>query len=169
MLFNDFAPLHTGCLIPMIRTLAGRRYVLHHTSDCFIAADFGAAQALTQTCHWEALTAFFTGESGQKIIQILVTSVITITLSLTLSVDIQDLSTGTCHSPSRILFTGGLRAAVAVGDQVITKKGAATITFFKGRKTMFAAFDEGDTPVLTIILIDHSAVIKLGGGCYRGK
>ena len=92
---------------------------------------------------------------------------VSITLSMTGSVDIEDLSHVTCHTPVTIHSTV-VRAAVAGGISLITQNGAATVTLFMFVliETLRAAF-EIEAPVVTIILIDHRAVTRLGGGCHR--
>ena len=86
--------------------------------------------------------------------------------SMTRSVDIEDLSPVTCHTPVTIPRTV-VRAAVAGGRPLITQNGAATVTLLIIGETLRAAF-EIVVPVVTIILIDHRAVTRLGGGCHRG-
>ena len=84
---------------------------------------------------------------------------------MTGSVDIEDLSPVTSHTRVTIHFTV-VRAAVAGGMSLITQNGAATVTLLSP-ETHRAAF-EIVAPVETIILIDHRAVTRLGGGCHRG-
>ena len=85
---------------------------------------------------------------------------------MTGSVDIEDLSHVTCHTPVTIHSTV-VRAAVAGGISLITQNGAATVTLLIIEETLRAAFEKA-VSVVTIILIDHRAVTRLGGGCHRG-
>ena len=86
---------------------------------------------------------------------------------MTGSVDIEDLSPVTRHTPVTIPRTV-VRAAVAGGRLLITQNGAATVTLLSPVQTLRAAFEIDPAPVVTIILKDHSAVTRLGGGCHRG-
>ena len=86
--------------------------------------------------------------------------------SMTGSVDIEDLSPVTSHTLVTIHFTV-VRAAVAGGTILKTQNGAATVTLLRPEQTLRAAF-EIVVSVVTIILIDHRAVTRLGGGCHRG-
>ena len=85
---------------------------------------------------------------------------------MTGSVDIEDLSPVTSHTPVTIHFAV-VRAAVAGGIPLITQNGAATVTLLIPGETLRAAFEIG-APVVTIILIDHRAVTRLGGGRHCG-
>ena len=89
---------------------------------------------------------------------------------MTWGVDIEDLSPVTRNTPVTIHFTV-VRAAVAGGILLITQNGAATVTLLSTVQTLRAAFEKAAlvaAPVVTIILIDHRAVPRLGGGCHRG-
>ena len=91
---------------------------------------------------------------------------VSITLApLTGSVDIEDLSPVTSHTPVTIILCTVVRAAVAGGIILITQNGAATVAQVRIKETLRAAFELA--PVVTII-IDHRAVTRLGGGCHRG-
>ena len=85
---------------------------------------------------------------------------------MTGSVDIEDLSSVTRHTLVTIPRTV-VRAAVAGGIILIMQNGAATVTLLSIVETLRAAF-EIVVPEVTIILIDHRAVTRLGGGCHRG-
>ena len=85
---------------------------------------------------------------------------------MTGSVDIKDLSPVTRHTLVTIHFAV-VRAAVACGISPITQNGAATVTLLSPVQTLRATFEIVCATVVTIILIDHRAVTRLGGGCHR--
>ena len=69
---------------------------------------------------------------------------------MTGSVDIEDLSPVTCHTPVTIPRTV-VRAAVAGGKLLITQNGAATVTLVQLVETLRAAFEMVASVVSTII------------------
>ena len=104
-------------------------------------------------------------------LKILVCAKVIVAFPMTLNVNIEELSPITNHTVT-ILFTDGLRAAVSGGIPLIGNNGAATVTSFARGDTFRAAFEIGrgivEAPVITILLIDHRAVTRLGGGCHPG-
>ena len=87
---------------------------------------------------------------------------------MTGSVNIEDLSPVTCPTLVTIQRTI-VRAAVSGGRLLITQNGAATVTREQTGETLRAAIEIVYSPsIVTIILIDHRAVPRLGGGCHRG-
>ena len=102
-------------------------------------------------------------------LKILVCAKVIVAFPMTLNVNIEELSPITNHTVT-ILFTDGLRAAVSGGIPLISNDGTATVTSFAPGDTFRAAFEIGGVivkaSVVTIILIDHRAVTRLGGGCH---